>query len=107
MKNLIIAAMMFVPTITFAEEQKPTPKDTCFAIGKMSKTIMENRQIGVPLVDMLQVPEGIEQENLANIVRQIIFEAYDRPKFSTKEYQIEVAEEFSNEVLLSCLKSLK
>ena len=107
MKNLIIAAMMFVPTITFAEEQKMTPAQTCGLVANLSKSIMDNRQIGVPLVDMIDVPDNIEIEALANIVREIILEAYDRPKFSTKEYQIEAAEEFSNEVLLSCLKSLK
>lgn len=106
MKNLIIAAMMFVPTITFAEEQKMTPEQTCGLVANLSKSIMDNRQIGVPLVDMIGIPDNIEVEALANIVRDIILEAYDRPKYSSKEYQLEAAEEFSNEVMLECMKEL-
>lgn len=106
MKNLIIAAMLFVPTIAFSEEQPASKEIVCNSLGALAKVVMENRQMGVPLSKMLEVPAKMQEESLANITTAIILEAYDSPKFSGKQYQQEAAEEFSNKVVLECWKNL-
>lgn len=60
----LIAAMLTATTPAVAEE------DVCVSISEVAEAIMMNRQIGVPLVDVMRI--AADPEAVAAIVAQVM-----------------------------------
>ena len=71
----------------------------CKSITDISETIMEKRQDGVKMIDML----NLVKDN--GVVKDIVLDAYDFPKFSTDENKREMVSDFSDRWLMACIKN--
>ena len=71
----------------------------CKSIADISETIMEKRQEGVKMIDMLE----LVKDNKA--VESIVLDAYDFPKFSVDENKREMVSDFSDRWLMACIKN--
>ena len=99
---LILLATPATPATAAAEE---TIHETCTAVSQLAEQTMRNRQNGVPIVKMMETSQ--EETPVGKLARAIILDAYKRPKFRTKSYQVEAATSFSNDIYLECIEELK
>jgi len=89
---LVIALLSSMPATAQVSE-------FCKSITDISETIMEKRQDGVKMIDML----NLVKDNDA--VRNIVIDAYDFPKFSIDENKREMVSVFSDRWLMACIKN--
>jgi hypothetical protein len=92
-------------------ETKPAEKtdsgaadiQACGAIGKLAKSIMERRQEGVSMNDMMQAGQNVD-ESIRTITKRIVIAAYELPRYSTQEVIDRTVSDFENEIYLECIK---
>ena len=71
----------------------------CKSIAEISETIMQKRQEGVKMIDMLELVKG----NKA--VETIVLDAYEVPKFSVDKNKRSTVSNFSDRWLMACIKN--
>ena len=103
MKKAILILILLATPATLAAEE--TIHETCTAVSQLAEQTMRNRQNGVPIVKMMETSQ--EETPVGKLARAIILDAYKRPKFRTKSYQVEAATSFSNDIYLECIEELK
>ena len=91
----ILVTLALWATPVFAQEVKGT-EDPCLTLGVISTTVMEARQRGVSIGDLMVVAKESE------LLQAIILAAYQVPRFNTEEYQQQAVADFGNEVMLAC-----
>jgi len=73
----------------------------CQGLGGTAATIMRTRQDDMALSQVMQVINDSDMnETYLSIVRALVLEAYDRPRFTVPENQAEAVEDFRNDVEL-------
>lgn len=90
----LIAAMLAATTPAVAED------DVCVSISEVAEAIMMNRQIGVPLVDMMRIAADNQ------MLRILTMEAYKMPRFNGEEHQERAVQDFTDRVTLECYKQV-
>lgn len=84
------------------EQLRQSALDVCASFGKLARTIMEARQFGAPMREvMATIIEGEE----SRVTEQIIIRAYDVPRYTTTQYQEREIVDFENLVYADCLKA--
>lgn len=78
--------------------------EACDVIVKLAKSIMERRQEGVSMADMMDITLKLD-ENTRKITKGIIIMAYDHPRYSTPEVIERTIRDFENDVYLECVKA--
>jgi antitoxin component YwqK of YwqJK toxin-antitoxin module/dsDNA-binding SOS-regulon protein len=73
---------------------------TCESYSNLAKSVMTARQSGVA---MSEVMNTISSE----ITKQLAIAAYEKPRFSSKEYQKKSIEDFRDKVYLDCVKAAR
>lgn len=71
----------------------------CSGWAELAELIMERRQAGMPLADML-VAVGDNE-----LARSLTIDAYNQTRYSSENVRERVTREFSNELHLLCLKN--
>ena len=74
----------------------------CPTLATSAEKIMDNRQTGVPLSRMMEIAKTAG--DLEGILTSITLEAYNRPRYSTGEYQRNAIAEFRNEWEVRCYR---
>lgn len=99
---ILVAAVSAVSATAIASEGD----DLCMALAGAAGTTMEARQEGIPASKLLALvkPYEDEDEGVGVLLRGIILQAYDSPRFNTEKYRQEAITEFQNETLVNCLK---
>lgn len=104
MKALILAAILTAPSAVHAEA------DGCAALGMMAGVIMEKRQEGAILSDMLAIIDAQEGENMPkefiDLSRSIAMDAFDQPQFSDPGNRENAVTTFRNQIEVACYRSL-
>lgn len=83
----------------------------CTSAGELAYTIMEARQGGMSLDDTLKTMLGtIAQTSpgktaVKTLVKNMVLEAYEVPRYGTAEYQIEASGDYRDKVQLICLRT--
>lgn len=92
MKKLIIGTALLLSAFNlFAEEIN------CESIEKLARSVMEARQSGVSLKEIIKAADGLE-------VGEIIAKsAFGVSKYETSRYREDAVEEFANKYYLACL----
>ena len=98
MKNLIIAAALTLSLTAFAEDPQT---DVCDQLNIMAEAIMEARQSGVEMRDMIRITR---EENMPGYVTEIIIRAYEMPRFSVERNKQNAIKDFQNEIYLQCIR---
>ena len=89
-----LAATLLTTTPVTAKE------DVCASLAELAGDVMELRQGGVPLSEMMKIAEGDE------LLRFLLLEAYNVPRFSTKEYKDLAIKDFSDMLALVCYNEM-
>jgi hypothetical protein len=95
MKRIVLIAGLAL-SAPLAHADEPV---SCADVGKLAQTVMDSRQAGVTMSDMMDVVDGIKA--LQNLVRM----AYDKPRMSTEEMMTRSAQDFRNEVEAVCYRA--
>lgn len=113
MKRILLVAALFTISFNSFAKEKMTPGDAidliCGGIGEYSESIMRSRQLGENIANNIAVLN--KNKNMAEPTKayhkEIIYEAYKEPKWSTKENQDNAVTEFSNKMYLTCAKAFQ
>jgi hypothetical protein len=97
MKKFIVIVMLLFSTTAFADE-------VCESLRKVAEQIMKNRQIGVPINEMIEVADN-NHPKVKEILKALIIDAYGSPKFNTPKVINEAVNEFGNKVYVDCVKA--
>lgn len=80
----------------YAAEETEGKKLTCEDLENLARSVMNSRQSGVSMSDMVKVaPE----------FKWMIIAAFEQPRFSTEENQTEASQDFANTIALACYKN--
>ena len=91
---IVVSAFLGMTNLALAE---PAKKTFCETIESTATVVMQGRQYGMKLSDVLK---GVKNDLLV----AIIIEAYEEPRWSTKKMQTRAIVDFANEVMLACVK---
>lgn len=96
MKRLILSA---AATLAMATAQA----QDCKGLGDIAEKLMELRQAGGALSDIMSNPE------LSSLTKRMAVSAYKTPRYSTEEFKLRAITDFRSEWELACyeLKSKK
>lgn len=97
--TLAAAATISSCSVSYAADTA-TVHQACSTIAGTAKSVMQGRQQGTPIQGLMQ----IAIKNDSSITMLIIEEAYELPRYSTKEYQQKSVSDFSNKWYLDCYK---
>ena len=80
-----------------------TSTETCAVYGGLAAQIMQNRQAGVSLTQIIGM---IEEGPDADSYRKIMIEAYEEPRWQGPAMQRRSVEDFRISIELRCIKQL-
>ena len=93
-KLLLITALLSAPT--YAED------DFCTQMYNMGKVVMDARQKGVPMPDMIKtLPDDISE-----FLKPIVISAYEHPQYSTPQIKQKTINDFADDLYLACVKEV-
>lgn len=96
MRLAITAFCALLAGPALAEEPK-ADDHVCKVLGIVAGQIMDNRQAGIPLSDMLEVTE-------LPLLKEIVLMAYENPRYYSDEVVREEIQDFRNDVEVACYK---
>lgn len=73
-------------------------QDKCFELSGLVQSIMDARQRGMPMQQVLTILKGEPS------VTPIVIEAYKVPHFGSPQFKQRAVTEFTNEFLVTCLE---
>jgi len=90
-------------TSVLADKDVPSQSqvDVCKDISGTATSVMQARQNGVPIVEMMDIAGDSE------LLRYIVMQAYEGPRYSTEPHKKRAEVEFSNRMFLECAKYRK
>ena len=77
----------------------------CKSMSELSKIIMQKRQDGVPMSEMMEKVVNTSTQPLRDLIRLLVISAYEKPRFNTPEIQQKTILDFENESYLTCTKA--
>ncbi len=107
MKNFLLTLTLFLCTFfstpAFAQ-------DACASLGEMAASIMQARQSGIPLSQMMQVVNNtLENQEAttpeveaASLARELVLAAYETHRWAGDEMIARAIQDFRNEVERAC-----
>ena len=100
LKITFIAATIFASS-AHAEQSEPLlrTKQQCTTISQLAGSIMELRQMGEPMQNLIMNEDGNVSSSETN---RLVLLAYEEPRFSTVKGVKNSIQDFSNEVFRHC-----
>lgn len=95
--NPTFATLAFVAATATAQTEQP--QDICHVIGNLAEQIMENRQAGISMSEMMAVSAESELAQL------LVIEAYNIPRMSHPDNQRREVEDFRNMAEVLCYQA--
>lgn len=77
----------------------------CKSTAGAAKAIMNSRQRGVSMTEMMDKVVGTAEPAIKDVVKAFVIAAYEKPRFNTSEYQQKAEIDFENEAYLVCIKA--
>jgi hypothetical protein len=78
--------------------------EACAALSRLGAKVMQLRQANADMADVLVVAGKSPNPAVVKILRAIVRDAYDQPRYDTKELQVRLQQDFANEIMASCLR---
>jgi len=101
MRILLIVAMLVLTSVPVMAEGELL---SCKEVSDLASTMMECRQNGVPIAELLSYVDTKEMADIRSSVTAIAIEAYEEPNWSTEEFKKKSVVEFGNRWYMLCLK---
>jgi hypothetical protein len=105
MKTLLVLVVLAMAQPLHAQSSETLAR--CDKRGQLAETVMTQRQNGLAISTLLAIAESSENAVVRDLVVGIVIEAYDRPRFTSDEYQVRAIQDFRNDMELQCLKTFK
>lgn len=118
-KRFLALIFVFAPILAFGDTVNnsgiSSQEKLCRSYLNTAKNIMTARQSGKTLtralqeIDFVNAKEkkaGTFNQKAADIFQNMVIDAYEKPKFSTREYQVEEINEFSEKYYIHCKKNM-
>lgn len=108
MKTILFTLTLSVIFLTAcAKREEPknqvSNSDFCKVIDDLSRSIMTNRQVGIPMVESMQLANNIEDEQMRGLVQAVVNDAYAEPRFNTEKNQEKAITDFRNKMYHACI----
>lgn len=100
MKTLLKSLVMGAAFVAAVEATAAEPIEVCESYHGLAEAIMQVRQNGGSMPQMMQITADNEVGKL------LVREAFDQPRYSTEEVQRRTIENFANDVYAECLRSI-
>lgn len=78
----------------------------CNSISSLAETIMKQRQNGAPMSEMMRIA-GEAGGAIGKVGEELVIMAYDKPRYTTENYQQRVIEDFRDSAHLECVKQAR
>lgn len=79
----------------------------CQLQSQIAVKVMEARQSGVPLANMMEINAKLAGDGAEKVLYdEMTIRAYEAPRFETEARKVQIATEFSNEIMIACYKGL-
>lgn len=104
MKKAIIAATLTM-VVTAAQAESDT-MEQCQLLSGVAGSVMENRQIGVPMSSTMDVMVSGKEDEVKAFLSQIVTLAYGIDKQHTAELQQAAITKFTEVYFIKCMKDL-
>lgn len=95
----VLSACVAQPAL--ADVYSEAKDEFCPRVESMSRAIMESRQVGVPLVKLLELQKRVGPAT--EWARPIMMMAYHKPRYRTEEFQQREIDDFAEEMFLMCM----
>ena len=92
-----------------AAKDNPYVKQYCSGVSDIAALVMIQRQSGVPIKEVMKYDSEYntkEDKEVAKLVEAIALDAYIVPLYNTEQYKRQAVVQFSNEVFVSCMKTV-
>ncbi len=77
----------------------------CQLQSQIAVKVMEARQSGVPLANMMEINTKLAGDGAEKVLYdEMTIRAYEAPRFETEARRVQIATEFSNEIMIACLR---
>jgi hypothetical protein len=78
----------------------------CPMVGSLATTVMTKRQANVPMSDLMQALDKMDQSTpTTRVIKTMTIQAYSVPLFSTDEAKQSEISDFANGVMVACYSS--
>lgn len=109
MKKIFLVGVLLSISCNIFAEDKMTKSDAiegiCSATAKYAEAVMTGRQNGMKITESIaNINKTLKAGPMKDYYKAIAYEAYEEPKWSTKENQENAVTEFSNKTYLTCAK---
>lgn len=102
MKNVLTTIAVVVATAVPVTAQEGSPEGLCPLFGDIAQVVMELRQDGMIISDVM----AVIPEDTKTFGSLIVIEAYKVPHYSTQEYKDRAVVDFRNVMELLCYTSM-
>lgn len=104
MRVLLLIATFVMSTAATAEAEF-TPENFCVKLSEFSMEIMDFRQDGTPMSEMIALVDR-GHPSARNLGRDIVVDAYKEPRHTTPTAVKHAIEEFGNKTYMKCFNLL-
>lgn len=101
LSTILLASLIALPVIA---EDEGVNKDVCGIVYDLAETVMTARQKGLPMPKVMSIMAG--DDSWADLRRELVLMAYEKPQHRTEEYRIDAANRFANDAAAMCYASM-
>lgn len=104
MKKLITIGFIILISFTLSWAETDEKIEKCKSVAGVAELIMQGRQAGIEMEALITIVQTGEDANANKVIKLMIIEAYDSPRYSTPEYIRRAMIDFKNKWFLFCYK---
>ncbi len=101
MKFTIALAAILIAGTAHAQKGDRQPSDPCKNLGQIAWGIMNMRQTGKPLHELIEQASSTKNP----LLKEMIIKAYERPSYPDGPGKTQAATEFRNDIEVVCYKA--
>ena len=103
-KTAIAAIALLLPSVAIAD---PTPHEFCTGIAGLAEVIMQGRQNGRPMHEMMGIAAQGNDPGTNIITEALIIDAFSHPRYSTERVKQSTIGDFADSAYLSCITNIR
>lgn len=104
-KGLLAAAMLLGCFPSAAQEAtKASDHEACELVSRWAASVMSARQAGADVAQVMERAAG-EDGAVPAWKREMILDAYSKPRWSTPERRLQAERDFKNDTYVQCMRA--
>ena len=106
-KKILLAFSLVCSAGVNAESEVPVENyvKACPLVYELAKTIMESRQMGMPIAEAIKPIIGVDDKDVQQLNKDLVIAAYKTPIGDSSENKQQIIDDFANQLALECLKA--